>query len=101
MNIPQITNIDTALAIYYNHVEIGNKEIKKLFGARSSATVARMKREVKTVMDRNGISSYSAYKINTIIAYQVWGIDVVDLEKRKQKITELNLSGKLIERERI
>ena len=101
MNIPPITSIDTALAIYYNHMEIGNKEIKNLFGARSSATVARLKSEVKVEMDSKDVSSYSIYKVNTKIAYQVWGIDIVDLEKRKQKIEELNLSKKLFGREGI
>jgi hypothetical protein len=44
MNIPTITSIDNALKIYYNNAEIGNKEIIELFGRRSSATIARLKK---------------------------------------------------------
>jgi len=91
MNIPQITNINTALSVYYNHVEIGNKEIRTLFGDRSSATIAQLKKAAKTEMGKQGIYSYSAFKVNTAIAFQVWGLDVNDLEKRKQKIAALNL----------
>jgi len=91
MNIPSITSIDTALKIYYNNSELGNKEIKTLFGQRSSATISRLKRIVKAEMDTRAILSYGANKVNTIVAFEVWGIDVKDLEKRLKKIKELNL----------
>jgi len=91
MNIPPITNIDTALKVYYNNSELGNKEIKSLFGQRSSATISRLKRNVKDEMQTRAIPSYGANKVNTVIAFEVWGIDVKDLEKRLKKIKELNL----------
>ena len=91
MNIPQITNINTALKIYYTNSELGNKEITDLFGRRSSATVSRLKRVVKDEMSIRSILSYGANKVNTDVAYDVWGIDVKDLEKRMRKIRELEL----------
>jgi hypothetical protein len=91
MNIPSITSIDNALQIYYKHSEIGNKEISLLFGKLSSATLAKLKRAVKVEMSNRGTYSYGLYKVNTNIAFDVWGIDVVDLEKRKKKLKELNL----------
>ena len=91
MNIPQITSIDSALRIYYAHSEIGNKEIKLLFGNLSSSTVARLKRLAKDEMTKRNILSYGMYKISTTIAYEVWGINVTDLEKRRKKLKDLEL----------
>ena len=90
-NVPPITSIDNALQIYYTYSEIGNAEIKSLFGNLSSATVSRLKKAVKTEMDKHDILSYGMYKVNTTIAFAVWGIDVSDLEKRRKKLKDLNL----------
>ena len=91
MNIPPITDITTALRIYYAHSELGNKEMAILFGQRSSATISNLKRVAKKEMIKRNILSYGANKVNTAIAFEVWGIDVEDLERRKKKIEELNL----------
>ena len=91
MNIPQITGIDTALEIYYKHTEIGNKEIVALLGRHSSATISRLKKAVKAEMNKQGVYSYGANKVNTAIAFDVWHINVCDLEKRREKLKKLNL----------
>jgi len=91
MNIPKITSIENALSIYYNNSEIGNKEIIELFGKRSTATVSRLKKLVKNEMTKKNIMSYCMNKINTNVAFSVWGLDIADLEKRRKKIKELNL----------
>jgi len=91
MNIPQITSIDAALQIYYNYSEIGNKELIELFGRISSATIAKLKRAVKDEMYKRDILSYGLYKVNTAVAFAVFGIDAVDLEKRRKKLKDLEL----------
>jgi len=91
MYIPTITSIENALKIYYENAEIGNKEIKILFGSRSSATISKLKNLVRSEMIKRSMPSFSAYKINSVIAYEVWGIDIKDLEKRRDKIKELSL----------
>ena len=91
INIPSITSIETALKIYYEYSELGNKEITTLFGQRSSATVSKLKQIVKDEMCKKGIYSYGANKVNTEVAYAVWGINISDLEKRMKKLKELNL----------
>jgi len=91
MNIPPITSIDTALEVYYKHSEIGNKEISLLFGRLSSATVAKLKKAVKKEMINKDVFSYGLHKINTTIAYCVWGLDIVDLENRQKKLRALKL----------
>jgi len=91
MNIPPITNIETALTVYYSHAELGNAEIRKLFGKLSPTTVARLKRIVKDQMCERDIASFGSHTVNTEIAYMVWGIDVETLERRLQKLRELQL----------
>jgi len=91
MNIPQITSIDNALKIYYSHSELGNKEISSLFGRLSSATTAKLKKLVKDEMNIRDILSYGLNKINTTVAFDVWGIDINDLEKRRKKLKTLEL----------
>ena len=91
MNIPSVKSIPNALKIYYAHSEIGNKQIKDLFGSPSSATVAKLKRAVKNEMAKREIMSYGHNKVNTCVAYEVWGIDVIDLERRMKKLKNLDL----------
>jgi hypothetical protein len=92
INIPAISGIENALKIYYTHSELGNKQIHELFGKRSSATVSRLKRAVKNEMAKREVLSYGMHKVNTSIAFEVWGIDVSDLEKRMKKLKNLDLS---------
>jgi len=91
MYIPSVTSIENALKIYYENAEIGNKEIKILFGVRSSATISKLKKFVRLEMIKRNIPIFNSNKINTALAYDVWGIDVVDLESRMNKLKELSL----------
>ena len=91
MNIPQITGIDTAIKIYYLYPEIGNNEIRQLFGRHSSATTAKFKRAVKEEMIKRNEMSYGLNKVKTCTAFDVWGIDVADLERRRKKLQALEL----------
>ena len=43
-------------------------------------------------MTKREVPTFSANKINTVIAYGLWGIDVVELENRMKKIKELSLN---------
>ena len=91
MNIPQITDIDTAITIYYRYPEISSKEITQIFRKRSKATVSRLKKIAQKQMVEDDVYSYGMYKINTECAYRAWGIDVEDLEKRRNKLQKLGL----------
>jgi hypothetical protein len=91
VGIPPITSIAEALRIYYTYSELGNAEIVALFGRLSSATVVRLKKLVKAEMDKRDMYAYGMYKINTTVAFAVWGIDVADLERRLKKLKTLEL----------
>jgi len=91
VNIPQIVSIESALRIFYTYSELGNKEISSLFGRISSATTVKLKNLVKNEMLKREICSYGKNKVSTKVAFEVWGIDVIDLEKRRKKLKDLNL----------
>jgi len=91
MNIPQITDIDTAIKIYYRYPEISTKEITQLFNRHSKSTIIRLKKLAQKNMVENDVYSLGMYKINTVCAYRAWGIDVDDLEKRRNKLQMLGL----------
>lgn len=80
------------LRIYWeNPSEIGNAHIRELFGVKSNATVARMKKTVRELQVERGIKVFNAVNIDTKTAYEVWGIDVAELEKHYKKIKALGL----------
>lgn len=87
----EITSIDTALKIYYSKPEIGSKEMKELFGELGKCTLTQMRKPVLEVMAERGIKSFRQHTVNTDVAYEVWGIDVKDLERRRKKLKELGL----------
>ncbi|MCL2562647.1 MAG: hypothetical protein FWE08_01245 [Oscillospiraceae bacterium] len=91
INIPPITSIENALSVYYRYPELGNKQIIELFGDISHTTVAKIKKYVKDEQYQRDIFSYGANTVNTEVAYQVFGLDISDLESRLEKIRALDL----------
>ncbi|MGN0148790.1 MAG: hypothetical protein ACI4C7_00895 [Clostridia bacterium] len=93
MKVKRITSIDTALRIYYTYPEIGNKEMRELFGNTSNDTISRYKKAVREEQDKRKVRTSQMNTINTEVAYDVWGIDVKDLERRRDKLKRLGLSA--------
>lgn len=91
INIPPITSIENALSVYYRYPELGNKQIIELFGDISHTTIAKIKKHVRDEMYQQDIFSFGANTVNTEIAYQIFGLDIEDLENRLEKIRALNL----------
>lgn len=87
-----IKDIPTAVRIYYQYPEIGSGEIRELFGITGSSTVAKLKKSALNKMTENGIKRFVASKVNTKCAYEAWGIDVDDLEKRLSKLQKLGMT---------
>lgn len=83
-----IKDIETAVRIYYLHPELGTSEIKELFNC-SSSTATRLKNQVKIVQRERGILTFSDCHVNTRCAYEVWKIDVKDLEEKLVKYRSL------------
>jgi len=91
MNIPQITDIDIAISIYYRYSEISAKEIIQLFNKHSKSTVGRLKKLAQRRMIEENVYTYGMYKVNTDCAYRAWGLNIEDLEKRRNKLQKLRL----------
>ncbi len=89
---PKCENIDTAIRIYYKYSEIGNPEMRELFGKNVSArTLARYKQEIYERQNQLGIKNLLPHYVNTKVAYEVWGMNIEDLEKRRAKLKKLGL----------
>jgi hypothetical protein len=86
-----ISDIDTALRLYYEKDELDNKDISLLFGGIVPSTVSSMKKEVLAKMAEENITRFRYHTVNTEVAYRVWGIDVEKLEKRRAKLIKLGL----------
>lgn len=86
-----IKDIDTALRIFYTYPEIGNAEISELFGGIAQSTVIRYKEEVVAEQIKQDVKTSRLYSVNTRVAYEVWGLDVKDLEQRRKKLKELGM----------
>lgn len=91
MYVPRIKDIDTALWIYYQYTELDTKLIKMLFPDIKQGTMSKLRKQVKIVMAERNIKTFGRNHINTKCAFEVFGIDVEDLEQRKAKIRKLGL----------
>ena len=87
-----IKDIPTAIRIFYEYPEIGNKEIRELFGGGSKSSIFHIKKLAEAKMAEKGVKSFTSYHVNTKCAYEAWGIDVDDLEKRYLKLKKLGMA---------
>lgn len=91
IKVKPIKDIDTALRIYYSKTELTNSDIKELFGKIADSTVNRYKGAVLEKQIELGVRTSQLYTVDAETAYDVWGIDVVKLEKRREKLRKLGL----------
>ena len=91
VRIPQIASLETAIKIYYNKLELTNRDIGCLFPSISRSTIVKLKKNVLEYMEKNGISCYGTYSVNTKAAYHVWGIGIEELEERYHRLKILNM----------
>ncbi len=90
VRIPALKDIKMALEIFYGNAELTNNHIRQLFGDRlSSATIAKLKAKVREKMMQDNVPVWNAQCVNTKTAYEVWGLDVADLEARQKKLNEI------------
>lgn len=88
----QIQNIKTAIYKYYNNIELTNTDIKELFGVTAWASINRLKSPVQDHMVKHDIPVCNASAVNTYAAYEVWGLDIADLEKRYAKLEKYGMT---------
>ena len=91
MYIPKLRSVAGAIRIYYENIELSNKEIQELFESRqgksiSSTTISKLKAEVQKVATERNVPVWDKGCVNTKLAFEVWGLDIDDLEKRYKKL---------------
>lgn len=97
MRIPRIRDLDTAVQMYYECIELHNDDIQKLFiSDKTSRPISRCKvNELKKLarerMGEENTLVWNALAVNTKAAYKAWGLDIDDLEKRLTKLRELDM----------
>lgn len=92
VRIPQIVNLQTAIRLYYERIELSSKDIKNLFGNTvSSSTITRLKSLARETMIEDNTPVWNATNVNTRVAYKSWGIDINDLEERFNKLKQLGM----------
>ena len=86
-----VKNPDAALRAYYGTGFIDNAVIMKIFDTKSTTTVAKLKKLVQEEELKRGVPIVVPHHVNTKIAFEVWGIDVKELERNRKKLQELGL----------
>lgn len=91
VHIPEITSLETAIRLYYENLELGNTEIKELFRVASGKKILTLKQMAKERMEQKEVAQWNALRVNTKTAYEAWGLDINDLERRYNKLQKLGL----------
>ena len=87
----KIPDLRTAIRIYYEYPSgLGTKQISELFGV-SPSTAFNIKKQVRKVMEERNIRCWKASDVHTQTAYDLWGMDINDLEQRYKKLLSLGL----------
>lgn len=80
-----LQDIETAVQYYYKFFELGTPEIMHLFGC-SRNTALRLKKVAQKQQEEDGKQTFSPLNVNTRCAFEAWGIDIRDLEKRALRL---------------
>lgn len=84
-------NIGAALRLYYSKPEIGNADIKAMYGRIGSTTICKLKKLARDTMQVNDVKTLNPYTVDTVAAFAAWGLDVPKLERNYKKLQELKL----------
>ncbi len=84
----KIEDIAVAVELYYAKTELSTGDIANIFDCARS-TAVRLKKRALELQTERGVLTFSAQCVDTECAYDAWGIDVVDLERRLDKLYRL------------
>ncbi len=83
-------NLEKCIEVYYKTHEIGNRDIEEIFGVKK-VKACRLKKLVKELMKKKGTRIFDSLKVNTEVAFEAWGLDIDDMERRVTKLRKLGL----------
>ena len=83
-------NIQAAVRIYYEKLSLGGKEIREIFGFKSDSAATKKKKEVIAYFAKQDINPIHTVnnRLDTWRAFEAWGLDISDLEKRLKKLKQ-------------
>ena len=85
-----LTNdIGELIRIYYENIEIGTEEIKRMYPGISPSTIFKLKGKARELMAERGVMPWETRKVNTECAFEAWQLKIADLERRYQKLQKL------------
>lgn len=93
-NTFNVINLEAALRLYYERLELSCEDIRTIFGPMSSSTMARLKNKARKQMAADKSQIWNAKNVNTVSAFTAWGLDPDELERRLIKLRRLKLSQK-------
>lgn len=88
-----VADVDAALRAYYGTGYIGNREIGEIFGVKAGSTISKLKKPVMEEETIRGKAVIVPKHVNVKIAFEIWGINVKELEHNRKKLHELGLSA--------
>lgn len=87
-------NLEAALRLYYERLELSCDDIRDIFGDMCPSTVTRLKNKARKQMVEDNSQVWNARNVNTASAFKAWGLDPAELEKRLTKLRKLGLAKK-------
>ncbi len=85
-------NLEAALRLYYERLELNCDDVREIFGPMGSTTMSRMKKQAREQMVKDGNPPiWDARNVNTVSAFKAWKLDPADLEMRLAKLRKLGL----------
>lgn len=91
VNIPQIGDLKTAITLYYTKPSIGNAEIALLFPGIGNDRICKLKHLAREKAAEKNKLQWNSLTVLTPEAYEAWGLDIDDLEKRYTKLRKLGV----------
>lgn len=88
-------NIPVAVRYYYEKISLGNADIKEIFNVTADCTATKKKREVIKYFAEQEINPVHSLtnRLDTWRAYEAWGLDITELEKRFKKLKQLGFTS--------
>lgn len=93
VRVPQVTSLETAIRLYYERIELSNSDIRELFGKLAPATIKSLKNKALAIMTEPNTPVWNAQRVNTEIAYEAWGLNIADLERRFKKLKAMEVQA--------
>ena len=82
-------DITKAVELYYSRAQLSSEDVSALFGGVSRATVCNLKQKARVLMKERGLPIWDSKHVETKTAFEAWGLDIDDLEKRFKKLRSL------------